>query len=180
VDSAETTVGRNNEEKREPEDLYDLSDEMSLATDLIDILDELKIISVVISEQKEVAKDIERAFWSKGEPGEEEVGEGNAGKKDAGKKEVEIGSRIDKVERTVERLRLSAEHEYTQVRNQLYYPQNLTFLTLLTAEGSSRSQIGPFKYGRDQINHRARKDYVDLHCCDYYLRSPPTLYFYSA
>jgi hypothetical protein len=103
--------------------LYDLSKEIQLATKIIDILDELKIISHVIDDQKGVIKDIERVVKGKenkkpapGDPSTSQ--EINSLKHDMGT--------IKKVEDTVTRLSSTALHEYKQVSSLFICPGDLS------------------------------------------------------
>ena len=110
IDDGKRIYKNRDEIKHDSRKLYSLSEEISLATNLMDILDELSSISAVISDQKGVAKDIDRAFnrKEKSEAGDE-------------MQENEIELRILQVEKTVEKLSSSASHEYAQVRAEVSY-----------------------------------------------------------
>jgi hypothetical protein len=119
--------------------------EIQLAHNIMDLLDELKIISVVIADQKGVVKDLERVV--KGKKYEENVGI------------------IKKVEDTVDKLNSTALNEYKQVRSSFLCPGYLSSNSS-PAQRSSGSQTTTSHY-------TTRRYSVGFHHRDCYICPSP-------
>ena len=109
IDKSDKTSKADKKKAHEHHELYDLSDEIQLATEIIDIIDELKIISHVIEDQKGVVNDMGRIVHSKEskQSAQDTLQEMNLLTHDL--------EPIKKVKSFVERLRSTALHEYKQV-----------------------------------------------------------------